>query len=89
MNEALYDARTTRKLSQEKVAKRAGINRSFYTRIEGGHIPGLRTAYKIAEALDERVENIFLPSYVLKQNTINVSSKNKKRGAANADNLNC
>ena len=67
MNESLYNARKRKNWSQEKLAKKAGLNRSFYVMIEGGRIPNLRTAYKIADALEERVDEIFLPSSVLNQ----------------------
>ena len=67
MNEALKTARVVRRWTHEKTAKRAGITRSLYTLTEGGRIPSLRTAYKIAEALGERVDEIFLPSDVLNQ----------------------
>lgn len=67
MNEALQSARKVRKWTHEKTATRAGINRSLYTLIENGRIPNMKTAYKIADALGERVDEIFLPSDVLKE----------------------
>jgi DNA-binding XRE family transcriptional regulator len=72
MNELLYNVRKTKKWSQDKLAKKAGINRTFYNQIEQGRTPNLRTAYKIAEALEVRVDDIFLPSDVLKQKQIEV-----------------
>jgi DNA-binding XRE family transcriptional regulator len=70
MNEALKNARVVRRWTHEKTATRAGITRSLYTLTENGRVPSLRTAYKIAEALGERVDEIFLPSYVLNQKQI-------------------
>jgi DNA-binding XRE family transcriptional regulator len=64
-NEALRNARLVRKWSQAKLAQRAGINRTTYVLIENGKIPELRTAYKLADALGERVDEIFLPTYVI------------------------
>jgi DNA-binding XRE family transcriptional regulator len=64
-NEALRNARLVRKWSQAKLAQRAGINRTTYVLIENGKIPELRTAYKLADALGERVDELFLPTYVI------------------------
>lgn len=69
MNEALKQFRKSKGKgwSQEKVAQKADIHRCMYVMVEGGRIPNLRTAYKIAKALNARVEDIFLPSDVLKE----------------------
>lgn len=49
----LRDRRTERGLTQEKVAKAAGISRAFYTEIEGGQKNCLMEKWlKIADCLD-------------------------------------
>lgn len=72
MNIALNNAIEARKWTHEKLAKRAGMKRVSVTKIINGRMPSMKSAYKIAEALGERVDDIFLPSYVLELNTYNV-----------------
>ena len=50
--EWLTDIRKTMGLNHREVAKKAGIDRSFYTQIESGiRNPSVKTAKKIASAL--------------------------------------
>ena len=53
MRQWLIDQRKKLGLTQLQVAKKAGIARPYYTRIEGGkHKPPVDTAMKIAHALE-------------------------------------
>ena len=57
---ALFEKREKQGLSQSDVAKKAGINRSFYGLIENGkRNPTLKVANNIANALGSRVQEIF------------------------------
>ena len=47
----LKDKRQALNLSQLEVAKRAGIERSYYTKIENGLLPTVRVAKGIGKAL--------------------------------------
>jgi len=53
MREWLLEFRKKERLTQEEVAKKAGIARSYYTKIEGGlyEVP-VKTAAKIAVVLN-------------------------------------
>lgn len=56
----LNRARKNLKLTQEAVAKKAGIQRSYYGLIENGfRNPTLKIATKIATALETSIEQIF------------------------------
>lgn len=56
----LRQLRAARNLSQEAVARRAGINRSFYSRIESGaQSPTVDKLHDIAAALHVHVAEIF------------------------------
>ena len=52
MRTALREARLALGLTQEEVARRAGIARNYYTEIERGATPSLGVALRIAEVLD-------------------------------------
>jgi len=65
--ERLFQKRKEMSLTQAEVAKKAGIDRTAYTRIEGGkRNPSVEVALKIAHALNCCVEDIFIPSEVTK-----------------------
>lgn len=50
---ALKNLREDRRLSQEKIGRLAGLNRSFVSRLESGdRTPNLRTVERLADALD-------------------------------------
>lgn len=65
-NEAAIHERKIRKWTEEKAAKRAGISRQTLRDIEDGHIPNLKTAYRLADAYGCSVYDIFLPEFVEK-----------------------
>ncbi|MCM3699247.1 helix-turn-helix transcriptional regulator [Paenibacillus macerans] len=50
-NQFLVDKRTQLGLTQEKVAELAGIERSYYTKIENGTLPSVKVAKRIAGVL--------------------------------------
>jgi transcriptional regulator with XRE-family HTH domain len=50
-NQLLVDKRTQLGLTQEKVAELAGIERSYYTKIENGTKPSVKVAKRIASVL--------------------------------------
>jgi transcriptional regulator with XRE-family HTH domain len=45
------DARSKQKLTQGKVADLAGIDRSYYTKIENGATPSVKVAKRVAQVL--------------------------------------
>ncbi len=56
----LKTLRKNKRLSQEEVARRAGISLMGYIKIETGAVtPKLDTAYRIAHAIGERIEIVF------------------------------
>lgn len=60
MRVALREARLRAGLTQAELARRAGLSRCAYTNIEKGRkYPSLVTALRIADALGERVEELF------------------------------
>ena len=59
-NENLIKRRKEMNMTQEEVAKRAGILREYYNLIENGRkTPSLRVAKKIARALMSGVDALF------------------------------
>jgi DNA-binding XRE family transcriptional regulator len=67
MNEALNMAVERRGWSRSKLARLSGLDRSTVTNIISGKNCSMFAAYRIAQALGERVDDIFLPKYVLNQ----------------------
>jgi len=60
----IVELRKLRKLSQEDVTRRSGLNMSTYQVIERYKvIPSVLNAIKIAKVLDVPVEEIFKPEY--------------------------
>ena len=58
----LIGERIKRKLTQDQLAKRAGIKRPSLARIEGGHVnPSLMILEKVARALNTRLVIQFRP----------------------------
>lgn len=56
----LLNFRKGKHLTQEELAKLAGIKRNYYGLIENGkRNPSLEIAMKIAKALNEKVEDVF------------------------------
>lgn len=53
-------ARKGMHLTQEELAKIAGVSRAYIGNVErGAHMPSLPVAYKIAKALKKSIEDIF------------------------------
>ncbi len=50
-NRWLVEIRRKKNMTQEKVAKLAEIERSYYTKIENGVIPSVKVAKRIARVL--------------------------------------
>jgi putative transcriptional regulator len=62
----LRTMRISKGLTQEELAKLAGISRSTYVHIEHGKHPSLRSAMRIAKVLKQKVEEIFSDEVVNK-----------------------
>ena len=61
MREKLRQLRKDKKLTQEQLAKKIRISRTYYTNIEKGrYIPSLITANKIKNILGYKNDDIFL-----------------------------
>ncbi|MGF9822652.1 helix-turn-helix transcriptional regulator [Brevibacillus agri] len=58
-NHWLVNIRSEKNMTQEQVAELAGIDRSWYTKIEKGTTPSVKVAKKIASALDFPWTNFF------------------------------
>lgn len=50
-NRWLVELREERKLTHEKISRLAGIERSYYTKIENGATPSVKVAKRIADVL--------------------------------------
>lgn len=62
-------AREEMKLTQDELAKLAGISRTMMCNIERGYtLPSLPVAYRIAKALKKPIEHLFFNSKVQKMN---------------------
>lgn len=59
MDKDLRTLRLLKGLTQEELAKLAGISRSTYVHIENGKQPSLKSAIGIAKVLKHKVEDIF------------------------------
>ncbi|TPG86838.1 XRE family transcriptional regulator [Brevibacillus laterosporus] len=65
----LIDLRKSKGFTQQALADLVGIDRGFLSNIERGkYSPSLEVAYKIANALDTHIEEIFFGSKVRKTN---------------------
>ena len=63
MSQILLDARKSEKVTQQELASRIGLNKSYISKIENGSIePGVGTFYRIIDALGLRVD-IVKPVY--------------------------
>ncbi|AGR47580.1 putative XRE family transcriptional regulator [Brevibacillus phage Osiris] len=66
---SLIALRKSKGFTQQALADLVGIHRCFLSKIERGkHSPSLEVAYKIANALDSQIEEIFFGSKVRKTN---------------------
>jgi putative transcriptional regulator len=69
LNQNLIARRAKLNLTQQEVADRARITRSFYTRIEcGSRSPSIAVAKRIADALKTTVDKLFFDHPVPKRN---------------------
>ena len=59
---AVYEARTSKNLTQEELAEKVGISKATINRIETGmQDPSIKTLQKIAKALDMKLKISFVP----------------------------
>lgn len=66
---SLIALRKSKGITQQALADLVGINRCFLSNVERGkHSPSLEVAYKIANALDTHIEEIFFGNNVRKTN---------------------
>ena len=57
MSQILHDARKSEKITQQELASRIGLNKSYISKIENGSIePGIGTFYRIIDALGLRID---------------------------------
>ena len=57
MGQLIHDARKNEKITQQELASRIGLNKSYISKIENGAIePGVGTFYRIIDALGMRVD---------------------------------
>ncbi|MDO7206276.1 helix-turn-helix transcriptional regulator [Paraclostridium bifermentans] len=57
----LFYIRKELKMSQQILAKKVGISRTYLSKIENGHSnPSTEITYKIANVLNKSIEDIFL-----------------------------
>ena len=63
MSQILHDARKNEKITQQELASRIGLDKSYISKIENGSIePGVGTFYRIIDALGLRID-IVKPVY--------------------------
>jgi len=63
MGQLIHDARRNEKVTQQELASRIGLNKSYISKIENGSIePGVGTFYRIIDALGMRID-IVKPVY--------------------------
>lgn len=61
----LFYIRKELKMSQQILAKKVGISRTYLSKIENGHSnPSTEITYKIANVLNKSIEDIFFKSTV-------------------------
>ncbi|MDR0712150.1 MAG: helix-turn-helix transcriptional regulator [Prevotellaceae bacterium] len=57
MAQMIHDTRKEEKVTQQELASRTGLNKSYISKIENGAIePGVGTFYRIIDALGRRME---------------------------------
>lgn len=55
----IEELRRQRGITQEKLAERAGLNRAYFWDIESGRNISIKTAYRIAKALEVSLSELF------------------------------
>lgn len=59
LSERIEYLRRERKMTQEKLAEKAGLHRAYFWDIENGRNISIKTAYKIARALGVSLNELF------------------------------
>ncbi|HRN69906.1 MAG TPA: helix-turn-helix transcriptional regulator [Candidatus Woesebacteria bacterium] len=59
LGENIEKIRKEKKLTQEKLAEDAGLHRAYFWDIETGRNISIKTAYKIARALEVKLSELF------------------------------
>lgn len=55
----IEELRRKRGMTQEQLAEKAGLHRAYFWDIENGRNISIKTAYKIAHALDVKLSQLF------------------------------
>lgn len=59
LSDRIEKLRRQRNLTQEELADKAGLHRAYFWDIENGRNISIKTAYKIAQALDVSLSELF------------------------------
>ena len=59
LGERIEFLRKKKKLTQEELAEKSGLHRAYFWDIENGRNISVKTAYKIAQALDVTLSELF------------------------------
>ena len=59
LGERIEKLRKEKKLTQEELAEKAGLHRAYFWDVESGRNISIKTAYKIAKALDVNLSELF------------------------------
>lgn len=59
LGERIEYLRKKKKMTQEELAEKSGLHRAYFWDIENGRNISIKTAYKIAQALDVSLSELF------------------------------
>lgn len=59
LSQRIENLRKQKKMTQEDLAVKAGLHRAYFWDIENGRNISIKTAYKIAKALDVTLQELF------------------------------
>lgn len=59
LSRRIEELRKKKGLTQERLAEKAGLHRAYFWDIENGRNISIKTAYKIARALDTTLSDLF------------------------------
>ncbi len=59
LGERIEFLRRKKKMTQEELAEKSGLHRAYFWDIENGRNISIKTAYKIAQALDVSLSELF------------------------------
>lgn len=59
LSQRIEELRKKKGMTQETLAEKAGLHRAYFWDIENGRNISIKTAYKIARALDTKVSDLF------------------------------